>query len=187
MLKGGITVASPFTAIGNTIRDNRIGNNGLDGYAPAIDLGADGSTPNDAADGDSGANLLQNYPALTAVKYAYGVPQPGAQDVNAYLYGDLQGAAGVYKIDAYFYNGTCHSGQRGQAYAYLGSWNAVIGGGSGDAKFNFQVQLPNVGANAAVAFTATDGAGNTSELGGCFPVSKGVLLDDIFKDDFDGF
>jgi hypothetical protein len=187
MLKGGVSVASLVGASSNSIRGNLIGNNGIDGYAPAIDLGADGNTANDAGDSDTGANALQNYPAASAVKYTYGYPQAGAQDVYAYLYGDLVGAPGVYKVDAYFYDGTCHSGQRGQAQSYLGSWTAVIGAGGTDARFNFQAQLPNVAANAAVAFTATDSSGNTSELGTCYPVSKAVLLDDIFKDDYEGF
>jgi hypothetical protein len=185
MQKGGVTVASAVTAAGNAIRGNLFGNNGLGGYAPAIDLGADGNTANDAGDGDVGANQLQNYPTFKAVKYTYGYPPAGAQDVLAYLYGDLQGLPGVYKIDAYFYNGTCQPGQRGQAQAYLGSWSAVIGVGGTEALFSFQVQLPNVGSNAAVAFTATDAKGNTSEFGECFPISKAWLLDDIFKDNFE--
>jgi len=185
MLKGGVTVASPVTAIGNTIRDNLFGNNGIDGYAPAIDLGADGNTANDAGDIDGGANQLQNYPTFKAVKYSYGYPPAGAQNVYAYLYGDLKGAPGAYKIDAYFYNGNCKAGQHGQAQAYLGSWTAVIGAAGSEALFNYQVQLPNVGANAAVAFTATDASGNTSELGDCMPVSKAWLLDDIFKDGYE--
>ena len=185
MIRGGVTVASPVSAFSNTIRDNLIGNNGLDGTAPAIDLGADGDTANDAGDPDTGPNELQNWPVVSSVKYTYGYPQAGAQDVYAYLYGDLKGAPGVYKIDAYFYNGYCQAGQRGQAQAYLGSWTAVIGAGGSEALFNYQVQLPNVQSNAAVAFTATDSDGNTSELGACFPISNASLLDDIFKNGFE--
>jgi hypothetical protein len=185
MLKGGVTVASPVTTVGNSIRDNLFGNNGIDGYAPAIDLGADGNTANDAGDGDPGANQLQNFPTVSAVKYTYGYPAAGSQDVFAYLYGDLKSAPGVYKIDAYFYNGTCQVGQRGQAFAYLGSWSAVIGAGGSESLFNFQVQLPNVASDAAVAFTATDANDNTSEFGECFPVAKALLLDDIFKNGFE--
>jgi hypothetical protein len=185
MLKGGVTIASPVTAVGNSIRDNLFGNNGIDGYAPAIDLGADGNTANDAGDGDPGANQLQNFPTVSAVKYTYGYPAAGSHDVFAYLYGDLKSAPGVYKIDAYFYNGICQVGQRGQAFAYLGSWSAVIAGGGSESLFNFQVQLPNVASDAAVAFTATDANDNTSEFGECFPVAKAVLLDDIFKNGFE--
>jgi len=171
----------------NTMRDNLIANNGVGGQAPAIDLGADGSTANDATDADNGPNLLLNYPALTAVKYTYGFPAAGEQDVYAYLYGKMSGAPGLYRIDAYFYQGYCQYGQRGQAQAYLGSWNAVIVAGGSSAAFNYQVQLPNVAANAAVSFTATDSTGNTSEFGACYPLAKAVIGDDIFNDDFELF
>jgi hypothetical protein len=183
MLEGGVTVASLEKSDGNSIRDNLIGNNGIDGHAPAIDLGADGATANDAGDGDTGPNGFQNYPTLVAVKYTYGFPPAGSQNVYAYLYGDLKSAPGTYRIDAYFYNGTCQPGQRGQAFAYLGSWSAVIAGS--ESLFNFQVQLPNVTANAAVAFTATDENNNTSELGECFAISKAGTFDDVvFKNGF---
>jgi hypothetical protein len=183
MLEGGVTVASADKSDGNSIRDNLIGNNGIDGHAPAIDLGADGATANDAGDGDTGPNGFQNYPTLVAVKYTYGFPPAGSQNVYAYLYGDLKSAPGTYRIDAYFYNGTCQPGQRGQAFAYLGSWSAVIAGS--ESLFNFQVQLPNVTANAAVAFTATDENNNTSELGECFAISKAGTFDDVvFKNGF---
>ncbi len=185
MLEGGVTVASPVSAFGNAIRGNLFGNNGLNSDAPAIDLGADGNTANDASDADGGPNLLQNYPTFKAVKYTYGYPAPGSQNVAAYLYGDLKALPGTYKIDAYFYNGTCQAGQRGQAQAYLGSWFAVIGAGGNEALFNFQTQLPNVSSNAAVAFTATDASGNTSEFSACYPVAKAWLLDDIFKDGYE--
>jgi len=185
MLEGGVTVASPISAFGNAIRGNLFGNNGLNSDAPAIDLGADGNTANDDSDADGGPNLLQNYPTFKAVKYTYGYPAPGSQDVPAYLYGELKALPGTYKIDAYFYNGTCQAGQRGQAQAYLGSWFAVIGAGGNEALFNFQTQLPNVASNAAVAFTATDASGNTSEFSGCSPISKAWLLDDIFKDGYE--
>jgi hypothetical protein len=45
----------------NAIRENQIHSNALLG----IELGSDGVTPNDAGDGDSGPNGLQNYPVLT--------------------------------------------------------------------------------------------------------------------------
>src|SRR5262249_7701902 len=50
-------------AVGNTIRGNSIDANGGLG----IDLGADGVTPNDSDDSDTGPNNLQNFPNIEAV------------------------------------------------------------------------------------------------------------------------
>jgi len=185
MLKGGVLVDGG-NATGDSIRGNLIYDIGGGGNAPAIDLGGDGATANDVTDADSGANLLQNYPTVNALKYPSAYPAPGAQDVQAYFFGELDGTApGLYRMDVYFYNGGCVPGQRGRAEAYLGSYPALIGVGGTRSVFNYVLQLPNVAADAAIALTATDSAGNTSELGQCFPVAKAMLLDDIFKDGYD--
>jgi hypothetical protein len=55
----------PGTGTGNLI----IGNATYSNASLGIDLGADGVTPNDLGDGDTGANELQNFPELFA---AYG-------------------------------------------------------------------------------------------------------------------
>ena len=53
----GVRVAG-FGAMSNSILGNSIRDNG----SPGIDLGSDGVSPNDAGDGDTGPNLLQNSP-----------------------------------------------------------------------------------------------------------------------------
>ena len=52
-----------LTGVNNAIRGNSIFQNGLLG----IDIGGAGVTANDAGDGDSGANNLQNFPVLNVV------------------------------------------------------------------------------------------------------------------------
>ena len=55
----GVTITATNSSLGNTIWENSIHDNGGLG----IDLGDDGPTANDAGDGDSGPNHLQNFPA----------------------------------------------------------------------------------------------------------------------------
>ena len=56
-------------SLANPIQRNSIfANVGL-----GIDLGADGVTPNDAGDGDSGPNDLQNFPVLISVSSNGGI------------------------------------------------------------------------------------------------------------------
>ena len=61
----GVIVAA---GSGTTILNNSIYDNASFG----IDLGGDAATPNDAGDADTGANGLQNFPALTAVTLSAG-------------------------------------------------------------------------------------------------------------------
>jgi len=158
------------------------------GNGAMIDLGDDGPTPNDVTDDDVGANYLQNFPVINSLKYPNAYPAPNAQNVQAYFFGELDGdTPGGYRMDAYFYNGGCLPGLRGEAAVYLGSFPALIGVGGTKSVFNYVLELPNVAPDAAIAFTATDSNGNTSEMGECFPVSQATLLnsDEIFKDGYE--
>ena len=53
---------------GNIVRGNSIFNN--ISPAPGIDIDADGVTPNDSKDSDTGTNDLQNFPIITNVNQA---------------------------------------------------------------------------------------------------------------------
>src|SRR5205085_1417623 len=65
---GGAGVSVTGTGATNAIRRNSIaGHPGL-----GIDLDADNVTFNDAGDGDTGANNLQNYPTLTSALLSAG-------------------------------------------------------------------------------------------------------------------
>jgi len=174
MVDGGV-VASAGT--GNSIRSNLIYENGATGSGMAIDLGVTGPTANDPDDTDGGPNLLQNFPIVSGISFA--TPPPvSATNVGATAHGAINGSAGTYRIDAYFANG-CGAGGRGTAHDYAGAAVVTIPPGAMHAAFSFAVTVPNVLADATLALSATDAAGNTSEIGPCTP------LDAIFTDGFE--
>jgi hypothetical protein len=136
---------------GNSVRGNRIYQNGGLG----IDLQTTGVTINDLGDGDAGDNLQQNFPLVTSVTY-------GATDTT--IEGTLNSAAStVFDLDFYS-NPVCQARPQDyrEAHEYLGA-TQVTTDGSGNAVFS--VTLPvALDAGSPITATATDPAGNTSEL-----------------------
>ncbi len=147
----------------NTIRGNSIfSNEGL-----GIDLGGTGVTPNDPGDGDTGANLLQNFPIITSVEPAL---TSGPQGASTRIRGFIRGAASTQVELDFFSNDSC--ADRPQEFLegarYLGS-TAVTTDGVGFASID--VTLPvDVAANDPVSATATDPLGNTSEFSQRLPL-----------------
>jgi len=179
---GGVVVVS---GAGNTIRGNVMDDNGPGGDGMSIDLGGSGSTPNDYADTDGGANNLQNFPVLHGVSWTT-PPQFGQTNISATLKGTLNTiiGAGFYQVDAYYAHG-CNATGRGTPERWIGSVDYVyIPAGSFNANFSVTVVVPDFDpANGKLSVTATNnsnGEGSTSELGSCFAV------DTIFKDGSDG-
>jgi hypothetical protein len=170
----------------NSIRGNVMTSVG----ANAIDLGDDGPTSNDFDDSDTGANTFENFATVQHVAYVTPAT-PDAHDVQAYVFGQLLGRASggtsqVNRVDAYFYNGSCMPGERGRAERYLGSFIAYTFVSGNPSEFNYAITLPNIAADAAIAFTTTDYGGNTSELGTCYRVANAPTWNDvIFWDDFE--
>jgi hypothetical protein len=147
--ESGVMVNSSATDVG--IRGNRIFANG----ALAIDLFPPGVTPNDPQDTDDGANHLQNTPLITTVA-------PGAS--TTHVEGTLNSTASTtFDIDLYA-DSTCHQRPQDQIQAdmYLASLQ-ITTDGSGNASFTTDVPFV-LEAGQAVAATATDPDGNTSEL-----------------------
>ncbi|HEY5915460.1 MAG TPA: right-handed parallel beta-helix repeat-containing protein, partial [Verrucomicrobiae bacterium] len=146
--RAGITVAS---GTGNSITGNMIFDNGGLG----IDLGDDGLTRNDADDADTGANQLQNYPVLTAASISEGWLR---------IQGTLQSRpATVYRVE-FFASSAWDPLGIPEGQVYLGS-TTVNTDAAGNSDISFSCSDPGWFTAADVlTATATDPAGNTSEL-----------------------
>jgi hypothetical protein len=138
-------VGGPGT--GNELRANSIFENGGLG----IDLLPDGVTANDAGDGDTGANKLQNFPVLTSL-------------LGGAVTGTLSGTptteytVELFRIDA------CDGSGNGEGKTSLGT-KALTTDGNGAGAYS--ETIADVPANQLLSATATDPAGNTSEFSAC--------------------
>lgn len=124
----GIAVEGPGTVLTDGIRGNAFFAN--DG--PAIDLGNDGPTSNDAGDGDVGVNRLQNFPEIDASASGYDASADvvtvryrvdcTVNDSGGLVSGCAYGSGGL-AVD--FYAASTEGGTEGRTYlgthAYLAS------------------------------------------------------------------
>ncbi len=147
---GGIVLLGSIS--GNAIRGNSIYANGTIG----IDLAADGVTPNDALDADTGPNGRQNYPIITSAAPL----APSGTEVIGTL--DTTPST-TYALD-FFANPACagrpHDFEEG--LVYIGS-SDLSTDGAGHAAFDVTLAY-TIDAGQRVTVTATDPNGNTSEL-----------------------
>jgi CSLREA domain-containing protein len=139
----------------NRILSNSIHTNGTTAQHLGIDLDADGVTPNDPGDADTGPNNLQNIPLINSA---------ASNGATTNVSGALNSAAATAFRIEFFSNATCDASGNGEGAQLLGSTD-VTTDGNGGATFN--VTLPNVVAGQLVTATATDPAGNTSEFSAC--------------------
>jgi hypothetical protein len=117
-------------------------------------------TPNDAGDGDTGPNNLQNYPVIQSISSSGGMTT---------ISGKLNSAANTtYRIE-FFANDAIDPTGFGEGGTFISSTNATTNA-SGDASFN--VSFSQIGADQRVTATATDPNNNTSE----FSAAIGQLL-----------
>jgi CSLREA domain-containing protein len=139
---------------GNAVLGNTISYNaGL-----GIDLAPVGVTPNDPLDVDSGANLLQNFPILSAI-----VLGPGSTEIH----GSLNSlAATAFRIE-FAANLACDVSGYGPGQRPLGATDVTtdVGGDAG-----FVATVASAATGPWIVATATDPAGNTSEFSACIPV-----------------
>ena len=121
---------------GHAIVGNSIFSNG----ALGIDVGPFGVTANDAGDGDTGANNLQNFPVLTAVT-------GGVQ-------GTLNSTPNTPFRVHYFSNAVCDASGNGEGQTYLGETTF-----STDANGNATLAGFSAAVGTIVTATATSSAG----------------------------
>ena len=140
----GIVVADGATA-------NRISGNSIYGHSglPIDLLPAAGVTPNDPGDPDSGGNLLQNFPQLATARTYPASP--------ATITGSLNSTPDTAFALEFFSD----TGADPEARTYLGTAN-VTTDGTGNVTFATPLAAPAAGSR--ITATATDPAGNTSEL-----------------------
>jgi hypothetical protein len=176
----GVDVSPSVTGV--TIRGNSIFND-LHPFALGIDLGPTGVNPNDDGDGDTGANLRQNFPIIVS---AVGVP--GGTHVQGVLHSKPNS---TYDLDFYS-NGVCLDRPGGvlQARTLLGT-TQVTTNANGTAVIDVTV-AGSIGFADRVTATATDAQGNTSEISqppvefvnpSSGPASGGGMID-IYGSDF---
>ena len=170
-LDGVAVVSGGGNAIlGNSIYQNQTVSN-PEIPALGIDLGDDDVTPNDAGDGDSGPNGLQNYPTLTSAA------------TSGSIAGTLNSLASTQFRVEFFVNGSvdgaglvCDRSGFGEGETFLGAQNVMTDAG-GNASYAASFGVLTAGQQ--VTATATAPNGNTSEFSACVTVEGPAALADV--------
>ena len=158
----GVFVASLENGV--TITGNSIHDCGALGIDLGTSVGADGPTPNDPGDGDTGGNGLQNFPVLlSATTTGSAVSVRGTLDSSP---------SDQFTIE-FFASPSCDPSGFGEGAAFVGSTLATTdGAGHG----TFSLTLPAaVAVGAVVTATATRlSTDDTSEFSACIAVTSGA-------------
>ena len=149
---GGDGVAV-FSGVDNAILPNSL----FSKVGLGIDLIPNGVTPNDAGDGDTGANNLQNFPVLTS-----------ATSGSTTVVGTLNSKANTQFRIEFYSNSACDPSGYGEGETFLGSTD-VNTDGNGNASFVFNSSA-SVPVGYFITATATDPNNNTSEFSQCMQV-----------------
>jgi hypothetical protein len=139
-------------SISNTITKNRIHSNSGIGIDLSPTTVADGVTPNDPGDSDTGPNNLMNFPVLTSAKAT-----PGQLIVKGTI--DTPDLRSV--TIEFFANPVPTPGGDPSGY---GEGAIFLGTKKPNAQGKFTAALPPVAPGTLITATATDAAGNTSEF-----------------------
>jgi hypothetical protein len=130
-------------------------------------------TVNDTNDPDTGANDLQNFPIIISASGRYITTVSGALNSRPNA---------TFTLDFYGNTAAEPSGY-GEAERWLGSTTVTT---AGNNNASFTVTFTNLfGAASWIAATATDAAGNTSELSPAVAISSGDTDGDGLPDDFE--
>ena len=113
----------------------------------SIDLDPSGVTANDAGDGDTGLNNLQNFPVIT---------DAFASDGRFRVEGQPSTSPGTYRVEV-FMSSTCDGSGNGEGKVFVGATSVTVGGATAPISAAFSGSPEG---NPTV--TATDPAGNTS-------------------------
>jgi len=146
----GATNVSDVTVRGNRIFQNGNANNTNLG----IDLGNSGLTQNDAGDGDTGPNGLQNFPNIQNVSESN-------QQVTIDYEVKTNDTGSNYPLTIDFY--AADSEQSGEGKIYLGSQEYTTANSTSSVSFDLST-FSNVDSGDSFVATATDANGNTSEF-----------------------
>jgi hypothetical protein len=140
----------------NSIFGNETNSRGVGG----IDLDYEGITPDDACDGDTGANGLQNHPVLISA-----VSRDGAVDIAFTL---DSGPSALFRVE--FFAGTeCDASGFGQGRDFLGAVNVATDAG---CHVSETAHLPLcLEGEFVITATATNGSEETSEFSACLPLT----------------
>ncbi len=154
-------------ATGNRISGNSIHSNGTIPQNLGIDLiGTDGTTANDAGDGDTGGNNLQNFPVLTSAVVSGGTTT---------VAGTLNSTPSTtYRVE-FFSTPACDASGNGEGQTFAG-FADVMTDGAGNAAISTPLGTALTVGHVVTA-TATDPAGNTSEFSACRAVAAPASSD----------
>ncbi|HVS81721.1 MAG TPA: LamG-like jellyroll fold domain-containing protein [Pyrinomonadaceae bacterium] len=163
-ITGGDGVRLVDAGVGNSVRGNSIFSNGSTANDLGIDLGADGITPNDAKDPDSGPNNQQNFPIITSAQVT---------GSTRTITGTLNSNVGqTFTID-FYQNSSCDTSGNGEGKTYLGSMTTAATDSNGDVSFTFHPSVLTIGQFVTATATNSGTPFNTSEFSACFAVANG--------------
>lgn len=149
--------ASNAAILGNSITQNAL--LGINDSAPDL------VTPNDAGDGDSGPNGLQNFPVVTGATAGGG---------NVSVSGTLNSAPNATFRVELFSNAACDTSGNGEGGSFLGFVDVTTDAG-GNGSFG-PSSFPLPAGETVITATATSAANQTSEFSACVTATGAPVL-----------